>query len=69
MNMTKKEAIKSMRNGNKVTHRYFTPDEWMKETGHLYEFEDGCMCGFSAFWTHRQDDVWQDGWKVFKEKS
>lgn len=67
--MNKDEAIKSMREGNKLTHIYFTPDEWIKESGHRYEFEDGCVCGFSAFWFHRQENSWQNGWSVFKVNS
>lgn len=33
MNMTKDEAIKSMREGNKIKHIYFTDDEWVREAG------------------------------------
>ena len=27
--MTKQEAIQAMREGKKVTHRWFSPNEWM----------------------------------------
>lgn len=63
--MTKDEAMTFMRNGGKVTHRFFSPDEWMIESGYLYEFEDGCMCEFSEFWSFRKDASWDDGWSEY----
>jgi len=64
--MTKSEAIQAMREGKKVTHRYFTDDEWVKitPTG-LYEFEDGVVCPSLLFWQDRQGEYWEDGWDVF----
>ena len=64
--MSKDEAIKAMRDGMKVTHRHFSSEEWMKETGRLYEFEDGCLCEFEEFWRYREDDSWLEGWKIFQ---
>jgi len=63
--MTRTEAIESMENGNKVTHRLFTQEEWMKITGNKYEFEDGCFCRFDEFWLYREDESWQDCWSIF----
>jgi len=65
--MTKDDAKKAMGNGSKVTHRYFTPEEWIMESGCLYEFEDGCMCSFIEFWQHRTEDSWNDGWEIYKD--
>jgi len=62
--MTKDEAIDAMREGKKVAHRHFTGEEWVKETGTRYEFEDGCMCEPREFWAHRVHSSWVDGWSV-----
>ena len=64
--MTKEAAIQAMRDGQRVTHYLFDPDEWVQETGRLYEFEDGCLCSRSEFWRFRTDSVWLENWKVWK---
>jgi len=63
--MTKDQAIQAMRNGEKVTHHHFDSKEWIKETGRLYEFEDGNLCTFFEFWHIRADDSWLEGWKIY----
>jgi len=62
--MTDHEAIKAMKDGKKVAHRHFTPEEWVKETGALYEFEDGCLCERHHFWLDRSPGSWLEGWRV-----
>jgi len=42
--MTRQEAKQSMREGNKVTHTYFTPDEWVTMEGNEIVLEDGVRC-------------------------
>jgi hypothetical protein len=64
--MTKSEALKAMFDGEKVTHRNFTPDEWMCKSDIGYKFEDGCLCSYEEFWQFRDDDSWEDGWKIYK---
>ena len=68
--MTKDEAIAAMLNGEKIAHRHFGSDEWMKQNrdGRLfteYEFEDGCICTGVDFWSCRSDISWQDGWRIW----
>lgn len=36
--MTKQEAIQAMREGKKVTHRYFSSDEWMGIKGEMFYY-------------------------------
>ncbi len=62
--MTNTEAMGAMRDGHKVRHQSFTLDEWMKETGRLYEFEDGCLCEPDEFWRFRDGDEWLVGWRL-----
>jgi len=42
--MTKEEAIQALNEGKKVTHRYFSDDEWVEKLADgRYRFEDGCF--------------------------
>lgn len=67
--MTKPEAIQAMLQGKRVTHEYFTPDEWMKSdsTGEMYTFEDGVRIPEKLFWDDRQHHQWHDNWRLFDE--
>lgn len=60
--MDKEQVIKALREGATLTHDWFSPDEWMKQTGLLYEFEDGCLCEPDEFWRYRTDESWNTGW-------
>ncbi len=62
--MTKDEAMQAMREGKKVAHQFFSPDEWMMHNALGIEFEDGNICTLREFWHYRTDDYWQDGWRV-----
>ena len=62
--MTKDEAIKAISDGEIVTHRFFSPEEWMRKHAIGYEFEDGCLCSELEFWSFRDDKSWLDGWSI-----
>jgi hypothetical protein len=68
--MTKAEAIQSMKEGNKVTHRFFSPNEWMSSDarGGQYTFEDGVKCSWFEFWQWRTDRYWLDGFSLFNSE-
>lgn len=63
--MTKTEAIEAMRQGIKITHEHFSPDEWMTMKGNLILLEDGVECSQYEFWRWRTDESWNDGYSVF----
>lgn len=65
--MNKEEAIQAMQEGKKVTHRYFTPDEWMTMRMGMVVLEDGVVCTPQEFWQWRTDSVWNNGYKLFEE--
>jgi hypothetical protein len=65
--MNKEYAIKAMKEGKKVTHRHFTPDEWITVKGGYYEFEDGCLCTPDQFWSLRIDGSWSENWSLFDD--
>lgn len=66
--MTKQEALEAMRNGKKVRHDYYTPDEFLfiNKDG-KFQTEDGCIHGYTGdeFWSVWQK--WPDGWEVVTE--
>ena len=64
--MDKEEAIRAMQAGNKVTHTYFTPDEWMTMKGSRIILEDGSSCWAYEFWADRNGFGWSDGYSLFK---
>lgn len=65
--MTKEEAIVQMKKGKKITHRYFTSDEWMTIENGMYLLEDGVRVSEKEFWHYRQQDSWKDGYEFFSE--
>ena len=65
--MTKLEALALMKKGIKITHRYFTPSEWMTIEGDFFVFDDGAQIEKSAFWADRSTIDWHDGYSVWKE--
>lgn len=63
--MNKAEAISAMViDGSKVTHKYFTDDEWMTMKLGRIHFEDGCICEPERFWSTRTDIMWEDDWSI-----
>jgi len=63
--MTRPEAIKAMREGKKVTHKYFTREEWATQDHGLILLDDGDKCAPSAFWKDRQSKMFDNGWSLF----
>ncbi len=62
--MTKYEAIQALRKGEKITHRYFSSDEfiYMKD-GTLRDENDYNM---SEFWQLRSATEWNDGYEIYQ---
>lgn len=66
--MNKTEAIASLEAGNKLTHKDFNPDEWVKEVSkHYLQYEDGYKTRKSYFWALRDQAGMTDNWSIFKE--
>jgi hypothetical protein len=66
--LTKEEAIASARKGDKITHSYFTPDEWFTIQGNMMTFEDGVRMFIEDFFSTRTGAEWREGYAVWKEK-
>lgn len=66
--MTKAEAIVQMEKGIKMTHKYFTPEEWVYIGANgLYVLEDGVECTPSEFWKWRQNEYWNADWNFWQK--
>ena len=64
--MTKFEAITAMKSGQKVRHRYFSPEEWVTIENGYYLFEDGVRCLPTLFWMDRQGEMFDNDWEIYK---
>lgn len=64
--MTKAEAIQAMENGKKVTHKYFSPEEWATMEMGLIVLEDGVKCEPDEFWKYRKDPMFDNDWSIYK---
>jgi len=62
--MTKEEAIQAMKDGQKVTHRYFDSMEWMTMENGKIVLEDGVRCAPYEFWRWRLDASWNEGYSL-----
>jgi hypothetical protein len=65
--MTKENAIKALMEGNKITHRWFSPDEWVSMEGNEIVLEDGVRCDEYEFWRWRTDPSWDIGWEIYAD--
>lgn len=65
--MTWKEAKNAMiEKGEKITHHYFSDNEYMHLTPQGICFEDGVKVDMDLFWRDRKDEIWQHSWSIFK---
>jgi hypothetical protein len=66
--MNKNEAIAAMQAGKKVTHQWFTSDEWMTMENGKIVLEDGVRCMPDEFWKWRIDESWNKGYSLYKSQ-
>lgn len=64
--MSKDEAIEVMKLGAKVTHQYFSIDEWITMKKGLIVTEEGYAVNPEEFWSYRTDEYWETGWREYK---
>ena len=62
--MTLEEAKELAQQGVKMTHNYFTDEEYMIMRGNLIVFEDGCQIFFNE-WVQGKEYL-KTGWSRFK---
>ena len=64
--MNREEAKQALKDGERLTHTYFSDDEWVQSGIGRYEFEDGCQCSYQEFWSYRNDKGFDEGWSIIK---
>jgi hypothetical protein len=66
--MTRYEAAQALKEGKKLTHKYFTPDEWVKGDGvGYYRTEENVRCTAAEFWKWRQSPIFDNDWEIYKK--
>jgi len=63
--MTLEEAKVLAQKGTKMTHTYFSSDEYMIMHGNMIVFEDGVQIFFNE-WTEGKEYL-KEGWSVYEE--
>ncbi len=65
--MTKSEAFIAMKDGLRVTHRYFLPEEyiWMMEDHVFDELDSDHGTINEFFFPLRMSKAWEDGWSIY----
>jgi hypothetical protein len=64
--MTKGNAILAMKKGKKVTHYYFSREEWATMKNGQIVLEDDVKCSPDEFWRWRQGPDWEIDWEIWK---
>ena len=64
---TKQEAIYLMKKGVKMTHAFFSHEEWVTIKNEDMLFEDGSSCSQNQFWADRGSREWLFNWSEWKE--
>lgn len=67
--MTKNEAIEFSRKGNKITHRYFSNEEYLIITGLVIVDEDGNQLDWDLFWSDRKHPDWDKDWQLYNKNN
>lgn len=62
--MDKEQAIEAMKQGKKLTHNYFSNDEWITIENNIIISEDGVK--HHNFWGIRNSESWKTGWSIFQ---
>lgn len=63
--MTRLEAIEAMKNGQKVTHRFFDTHEWIAMTAYgTILTEEDFRHNADEFWSYRTAPYWQTDWEI-----
>ena len=64
--MTKDEAIQAMKEGKKVTHRYFSSNEFITIDGVRYVDENGYKLLPYEFRIYRTETAWDNDWSIYQ---
>lgn len=54
-----------MKEGKKVTHRFFASGEWMTIKNGVLLLEDGVLISLEDFFNIRNDSLWENGYELY----
>jgi len=63
--MTREEAYNAMKYGEKITHQYFSKDEYYEMKNSSIFAEDG-VNHTAVFWSEENNNFRADGWEIYK---
>jgi hypothetical protein len=68
--MSKEQAIEAMKEGKKLTHPYFTREEWvtMNPSGTQITMDDGVKILAYKFWQDRTVPGWNENWTIWQQE-
>ena len=64
--MTKEQAIHLMSQGQKVTHKHFSSNEWCTMQNNRVLTEDGYDTDPIIWWSYRHDSTFDTDWSIYK---
>jgi hypothetical protein len=64
--MTREEAQQAALYGEKITHEFFSKNEYVTVTGHTFFDENDYELDWDDFWNIRSSERWQNDWKIYK---
>ena len=65
--LTKAEAIQALKEGKKLTHRYFYSHEWIRQEGFTMIMEDGASIDTDTFWKEREGIGFENDWSIVEQ--
>lgn len=67
--MNQQEARIALNKGEKITHTYFSHNEFITVKGGNLVDENNYILGWEIFWGIRQHKGWQEDWSIYQPKS
>lgn len=72
--MTKDEMYTALKEGHKITHKFFEPNEWFRlitepiedTSADMIVFEDDVRCPLDSYFQYRRSSDWDDGYSIWQ---
>jgi len=64
--MTRKEAQEAALRGEKITHRFFSIEEYITMKDGKFLDENEYVLDWDDFWVIRDSQRWQTDWEIYK---
>ena len=64
--MTKEEAQEAAQKGKKITHRFFSIEEYVTMKDDKFLDENNYVLDWDDFWAIRNSKRWETDWEIYK---